>query len=266
MSPPIFTPDGSEVSEIVLPDGSTTSEVIGPDGNVVFEAGPDIPDSGNLQAQYAARLLSGLSDGDTVDPFSAGSAGPDAPLIAGDAVYRESQVNGYPSVEYDGSSAHDTGLTVDTTQPRSVYCVWLMPGSVSSETYPYGFLDQDPSNFDRFYGVVMDGQDGDDIRVGYGDNTVQGGSGLYDEYLIQTSIYGGGSMEGWINDGSELTGTYNGVGAEGETAYLGARSNDGSVDGGLDGQLVELLDYQADHNSATRQSVWDYLNNIYGIF
>jgi len=46
MSPPIYTPDGTEVSEIVLPDGSTASEVIGPDGNVVFEAGPDIPDSG----------------------------------------------------------------------------------------------------------------------------------------------------------------------------------------------------------------------------
>jgi hypothetical protein len=44
MSPPIYTPDGSEVSEIVLPDGSTASEVIGPDGNVVFEAPPDIPD------------------------------------------------------------------------------------------------------------------------------------------------------------------------------------------------------------------------------
>jgi len=45
MSPPIFNPDGSEVSEIVLPDGSTASEVIGPDGNVVFEAAPDIRDS-----------------------------------------------------------------------------------------------------------------------------------------------------------------------------------------------------------------------------
>jgi hypothetical protein len=39
------------VSEIVLPDGSTASEVIGPDGNVVFEAGPDIPDSG-LEHQF----------------------------------------------------------------------------------------------------------------------------------------------------------------------------------------------------------------------
>jgi hypothetical protein len=45
MSPPIYTPDGSEVSEIVLPDGSTASQVVDPDGNVVFEAGPDIPDS-----------------------------------------------------------------------------------------------------------------------------------------------------------------------------------------------------------------------------
>jgi hypothetical protein len=45
MSPPIFNPDGPEVSEIVLPNGSTASEVIDPDGNVVFEAGPDIPDS-----------------------------------------------------------------------------------------------------------------------------------------------------------------------------------------------------------------------------
>jgi hypothetical protein len=44
MSPPIFTPDGNEVSEIVLPDGSIASEVVAPDGSVVFE-GPDIPDS-----------------------------------------------------------------------------------------------------------------------------------------------------------------------------------------------------------------------------
>jgi len=45
MSPSIFNPDGPEVSEIVLPNGATASEVIDPDGNVVFEAGPDIPDS-----------------------------------------------------------------------------------------------------------------------------------------------------------------------------------------------------------------------------
>jgi len=61
MSPPIFTPDGSEVSEIVLPDGSTASEVIGPDGNVVFEAGPDIPDS----EDFEHNDLTGNYGGDT---------------------------------------------------------------------------------------------------------------------------------------------------------------------------------------------------------
>ena len=49
MSPPIYTPDGQEVTEIVLPDGSTASEVVAPDGSVVFEAGPDIPDSAIFQ-------------------------------------------------------------------------------------------------------------------------------------------------------------------------------------------------------------------------
>jgi len=52
MSPPIYTPDGQEVTEIVLPDGSTASQVVGPDGSVVFDAGPEIPDSEDLQARY----------------------------------------------------------------------------------------------------------------------------------------------------------------------------------------------------------------------
>jgi len=65
MSPPIYTPDGSEVSEIVLPDGSTASEVIDPDGNVVFEAGPDIPDS-VLAQDLVAWWRMGDDDGDAL--------------------------------------------------------------------------------------------------------------------------------------------------------------------------------------------------------
>jgi len=64
MSPPIYTPDGSEVSEIVLPDGSTAGEVIGPDGNVVFEAGGDIPDSEANQKLIHRWYLS-----EDTDPF-----------------------------------------------------------------------------------------------------------------------------------------------------------------------------------------------------
>jgi len=64
MSPPIFNPDGSEVSEIVLPDGSTASQVIGPDGNVVFEAAPDIPDSEANQ-----KLIHRWHLSEDTDPF-----------------------------------------------------------------------------------------------------------------------------------------------------------------------------------------------------
>ena len=41
MAPPIFTPDGTEVEEVIMPDGSEASEVIAPDGAVVFNAIPD---------------------------------------------------------------------------------------------------------------------------------------------------------------------------------------------------------------------------------
>jgi hypothetical protein len=38
---PINTPNGNEVSEIILPNGNTASEVIAPDGTQVFGATPD---------------------------------------------------------------------------------------------------------------------------------------------------------------------------------------------------------------------------------
>src|SRR6056297_1479058 len=101
MSPPIFTPDGSEVTEIVLPDGSTASQVVGPDGSVVFDAGPDIPDSAEVQVN--AKQLTGFSDGDNVNPRPDQVAGND---LAGSGTFRPSGVNGNQSVEYESSDGH----------------------------------------------------------------------------------------------------------------------------------------------------------------
>src|SRR6056297_552490 len=72
MSPPIYTPDGSEVTEIVLPDGSTASEVVAPDGSVVFEAGPDIPDSGIAQYEWEQDVTDSWNGYDGTDNTSAG--------------------------------------------------------------------------------------------------------------------------------------------------------------------------------------------------
>jgi hypothetical protein len=81
------------VSEIVLPDGSTASEVIGPDGNVVFEAGPDIPDS--VVVQYrASEYTQGSSTW-------AADRGPDM-SITGDP-QTETLQNGEVGVRGDGT-------------------------------------------------------------------------------------------------------------------------------------------------------------------
>jgi len=67
MSPPIFTPDGSKVSEVILPDGSTASKVIAPDGRTVFGAIPDGTVDNYEAAIYEdqSRSLSDLYNGDT---------------------------------------------------------------------------------------------------------------------------------------------------------------------------------------------------------
>jgi len=118
MSPPIYTPDGSEVSEIVLPDGSTTSQVIGPDGTVVFEAGPDIPDS--AVAQFNAQNLSGFSDGNTVTTWPEEVSGNDG---TGSATYRPSAINGHPALEFDGSSDEFSATVGTFSQPNTIFAV-----------------------------------------------------------------------------------------------------------------------------------------------
>jgi len=93
----------------VLPDGSTASEVIDPDGNVVFEAGPDIPDSGMFQDpiyQWWAGDGIGVSDGSEASSWV--DALSDVTATAVDSpTFRENH-NGEPAVEYDGSNdGHD---------------------------------------------------------------------------------------------------------------------------------------------------------------
>jgi len=98
MSPPIYTPDGSEVSEIVLPDGSTASQVIGPDGNVVFEAAPDIPDSVVIQ-----HTATGYSQGDSTVPDDVASDG-SQDLSLNESIPEATLSDGSDSIQFDDDS------------------------------------------------------------------------------------------------------------------------------------------------------------------
>jgi len=126
MSPPIYRPDGTEVSEIVLPNGLTAGEVIDPDGNVVFEAGPDIPDS--VVHRYDATQLS-LSDGDSAFTWPDLEGSADL-LATGGATYQTATIGGNPSVLYDGTDdAHEGAFASTINQPNYIVGVIQVEGT-----------------------------------------------------------------------------------------------------------------------------------------
>jgi len=120
----------------VLPDGSTASEVIGPDGNVVFEAGPDIPDS--AIAQYDATALS-LSDQDTVSTWGDELGSADLSATTGSPTYLSDGINGNPSVATDGDD-----LTVSSFGVTPPYTVAVVTERKTGTQY--GRLWYDPAD------------------------------------------------------------------------------------------------------------------------
>ena len=70
MTPPIFTPDGTEVEEVIMPDGSEASEVIAPDGTVVFDA---IPGSDLTQYSSTGDAYSEITETSFEASFSDGA-------------------------------------------------------------------------------------------------------------------------------------------------------------------------------------------------
>jgi len=148
MSPPIFTPDGSEVSEIVLPDGSTASEVIGPDGNVVFEAGPDIPDTSISRDPDDTSTSTTTDFGIQIDtsvkwPKIDGKISTNTSGATKAYVYRKSDGTLYGSADISGLSAGDIfRIDLDTNMISTETYMMLLDAEGSSWTVGY---DGDPS-------------------------------------------------------------------------------------------------------------------------
>jgi len=117
MSPPINI-DGSEIQEATI-DGQNVSEIT-IDGQQTADF-VDIPDS--AVAQFDAQKLSGFSDGDTVSSrIDQSDAGFD--LTNGSGTYRASGLNGFPTVDYNGSSdGHDAATGLSVTDKFVIFAV-----------------------------------------------------------------------------------------------------------------------------------------------
>jgi len=108
MSPPIYTPDGQEVTEIVLPDGSTASEVVAPDGSVVFEA--------PLQFDYD---VSESSDTSSIPDIT----GQEPDLSGGS--FTTAQKNGVGVASFDGSTDQELSATFNADIATTYHMFWV---------------------------------------------------------------------------------------------------------------------------------------------
>jgi len=249
MSPPIYTPDGSEVSEIVLPDGSTASEVIGPDGSVVFEAGPDIPDSENLHASYIVSEQPELN-GQTINPLVDQQNGYNAAASASPTMDIDGFNNNPAAVCNQSEGDHWTAPTEfgSVSQPFTVYSVVDLSSSANtSETYT--ILDESADSSDR---TIMR-WNGGSWSIWAGNNFV---SGTSDETKnLITGVYDGPSSAIYEDETQQGTGDVGSNSISVPNICTGVGANLDLWDGGF----VELHVYDGAHDSSTRSDVWSWI-------
>jgi len=202
MSPPIYTPDGTEVSEIVLPDGSTASQVIGPDGNVVFEAAPDIPDS-------VVSLYEFEDDTDTSTAID--SEGSNDLSISG-ATYTSTAAVGSLALSHDGSDDLATSQnTIDLSAAGdtdgiaiSTYHRFESVGAGSAE-YASGWA-VDNNNFLMIFNTG--GDLGSFFQVGGSNDIITGPSlSAGTLYYIYAEVLGDGTHNLYVDSADTVTAT-----------------------------------------------------------
>ena len=246
MTPPIVTPDGTEVEEVILPDGSEASEVIAPDGTVVFDAIPEIPDSENLHAHFDLQQQP-ESDGVTIDPLVDQSGnGHDADAVGGPTM-NAGGFNGEDCATLDGVDdgwvVPDTSFT-DLNQPYTIY--WV------------GVLDEGESNDQQIHDnggdnraiIRWKGDGNDDWGVwsgGWVDNT-----GTFSDNIV-AGVYNSTSSvietESAESSGDAGTNSLSDLG-------LGHRSDNG--DRHMNGRWCEFAVYDAEHDASTRSGWFQY--------
>jgi len=214
MSPPIRTPDGSEVSEIVLPDGSTASEVIGPDGNVVFETG--------------VLYYNFEDDSDTttaVDSWNDNNG-----TISG-ATYSTDAKVGSSALDFGG----DDYVALPTAEFESIYpnfsfAIWVSIDDLASQNR---LLEGSPSGdsstefFSRWNHVD------DRFEFSVQSNAAVGGTGTNDYTLITGTVGSSGDITLYQDD-SEIGSASGSLSSETfSDVYVGRSPNFG---GGLDGR------------------------------
>jgi len=228
MSPPIYTPDGSEVSKIVLPDGSTASEVIGPDGNVVFEAGPDIPDSVIWQVPMSEG--SGTVASDAVG---------DADLNLTDVGWNDTTDSWFETFAtvYDGSTSYGEVPSADVTNTGDSGTLLITARPRSFANNGYLFHHRDATTDTRLYLRHESGNG--ELRAGVAADPPLTGFTLNTDTTNRFALrWDSGSYAVFVDGSSVDAGTYAGTVTTSASAwYTSAREIGAGIDERFDGFL-----------------------------
>jgi len=207
----------------------------------VTDTASAIPDS--AVAQFNAKELTGLSDGDTVSTWPELVLGNDA---TGSGIYRPSAINGNPAVEFNGVDDSYTAPIGSYSQKNVIYTVAELTDTGANHIIVDGGVD---GNSHR----VFYRSDDDIYRIAAGDfNDIQGGNSstilITSVFDTTNSLIRTDGVEGTIGDaGNEsLNDLSIGIGDFGGEHYEGYISfveiHNGDVSTGLQNREQQIAD------------------------
>jgi len=181
----------------VLPDGSTASEVVAPDGSVVFDAGPEIPDSG------VSRLDFTNSNSDTsvaVDEWGSNNG-----TVSGATHLASGGPDGNGAYSFDGDDYISVGSPTNLIQsPFSVSALARFDTLGNNETL-FSHIEGNPSE-----GWELAKNTSDQAQFFIGDNDTTnhavGSTALSaDAWYLITGTYDGTNITVYVDDAEDGT-------------------------------------------------------------
>jgi hypothetical protein len=238
----IFTPDDSEVTEIVLPDGSQASEVVAPDGSVVWTAAPDIPDSGVSRFEFEQNLTDSWGSFDLT-----GSGG---------LTYSTDSDSGSYALSLDGAD----DVAENSTGPDITnYTEFSVAALVKTTDNGWFYMSSSITDYNLAIAVNSGNLEAFEFQGG-SFSSVTGSTSINDgtyRWLTTTVDYETDAVDLYVGDTNDGSGSFDGSYGNGD-AHLAIGSNVVNNDSHLDALLADFRIYS---KKLTGTEVSNLVNN-----
>lgn len=211
----------------------------------------------------SAKTTSVTSDGDVIGAAEDKSGNGNDILQATTAnkpLYKTTIQNGLSIGRFDGVNDFVATIAFGSTltQPNTIIHVGNKKNAQGDNAYFYDGID----GANRNASLTNVGRTPDGLRIFAGASFLPDTTHPLNVMILQTALFSGLTSEIWLNGVTQGVGNASIQGINGLTV--------GAVNGGggshLDGDMAEILVYNANLSSADRQAVEIYLNNKWAIY